>query len=112
MNAGAYKERHGANFPTPKRPAIYNVDIPIDVTNVVRVRLEADHTYKKEYYQLFAAADREKSKLILAVFEDTWVHELRDPNLFYTAFKMRTLFDHLKSMCVGLHATDVPNLQH
>ena len=47
MNEKAYKERHGANLPTPKRPAIYDVNIPIDAMNAVWVRLEADHTAKK-----------------------------------------------------------------
>ena len=111
MNEGAYKKRHVANFPTPKLPAIYNVNIPIDATNV-QARLNAAHTAKKEDYQLFAAADCETSKFILAVVKDTWVSKLRDPDLFYTAVKPRTLLDHLQSMCVGLHATDVLNLQH
>ena len=59
MNADAYRARHGANFPTPSRPAIYDVDIHIDASNSVRVCRKAAHTAKKEYYQLFAAAERE-----------------------------------------------------
>ena len=50
MNEDAYKERHGANFPTPKRPAIYNVDIHIDETNAVWFIIYAAHTDKKENY--------------------------------------------------------------
>ena len=61
---------------------------------------------------LFAAAERKSRKFILAVVEDTWVHELRDPDLFYTAFKPRDLLEHLQAMCVGLHATDVLNIQN
>ena len=56
MNEDAYRARHGTNFPTPSCPAIYDVDIPIDAPNAVRVRREAAHTAKKEDYQLFAAA--------------------------------------------------------
>ena len=48
MDEDAYKSLHGANFPTPSRPAIYDVDIPIDASNAVRVRHEAAHTVKKE----------------------------------------------------------------
>ena len=81
MNEDAYKMRHGANFLTPTRLAIYNVDIQIDASNAVRVRREAAHTAKKEDYRLFAASDHKKSKFILTVVEDTWVRELRDPNL-------------------------------
>ena len=47
MNEDAYKTRHGANLPTPSHPAIYDVDIPIDVSNSVRFRREAAHTAKK-----------------------------------------------------------------
>ena len=57
MNEDAYKMRHCANLRTPTRPAIYNVDIPIDALNAVRVRREAAHTANNEDYQLFAAAD-------------------------------------------------------
>ena len=112
MNEGACKKRHGANFPTPKRPAIYNFDIPIDTMNVVRARFEAAHIINKENYLLFAASNSEKSKFILAFVKDIRVRKLRDTNLFYTAVKTRTLLDHLQSMCVGLHATDVLNLKN
>ena len=112
MDEDAYRAGHGANFPTPSRPAIYDVNIPIDASNAVRFRREATHTSKKEDYQLFAAAERESSKFILAVVKDTWVRELRDPDIFYTAVKPRELLKHLQAMCVGLHATDVMNLQN
>ena len=95
MNEDAYKRQHDANFPTPKRPDIYDVEIPIDVANAVQARLEAAHTAKKEDYRLFAAANPETRKFTLAVVEDPWVRELRDPDLFYTAVKPCTLLDHL-----------------
>ena len=47
MNKDAYKTRYGANFATPARPAIYDVDIPIDASNAIRVCREAAHTAKK-----------------------------------------------------------------
>ena len=84
MDEDAYKARHGANFPTPSRPAIYDVDIPIDASNVARVSSEAAHTAKKENYRLFATIERNSRKFILAVVEDTWVRKLSDPDLFYT----------------------------
>ena len=112
MDEDTYKSRYGANFPTPSRPAIYDVDIPIDSSNAVRFRHKAAHTAKKEYYRLFAAAQRETSKFILAVVKDTWVRELRDPYLCYTAVKPQDLLKHLQAMCVGLRATDVMNLQN
>ena len=110
MNEDAYKTRYGMNFPTPARPAIYDVKIPIDATNAVRARRKATNTARKEDYILFAAPERESTKFILAVVEDTWVRELRDPDLFYTAVKPRSLLAHLQTLCVGLHAKDVLNL--
>ena len=50
MDEDAYRVRHGANFPTPSHPAIYDVDIPINAYNAVMVRREAAHTAKKEDY--------------------------------------------------------------
>ena len=99
MDEDAYRARHGANFPTPSHPEIYNVNITIDASNAVRVHCESAHTAKKEDYRLFAAAERKSSKFILAVVEDTWERELRDPDHFYTAVKTRALLAHLKDMC-------------
>ena len=87
MDEDAYKARHGTNFPTPSRPAIYDVDITIDASNAVRVRLEAEKIAKTEDYQLFSAAELKSSKFILAIDKDTWVRKLHDPNVFYTAVK-------------------------
>ena len=70
MNEDAYRARHGSKFLTPSCLAIYNVDIPIDASNAVRVCREAAHTAKKEDYRLFTAAKRESSKFILAIVED------------------------------------------
>ena len=85
MDEDAYRAWHGANFPTPSRPAIYNVDIPINASNAVQVRREAAHTAKKGDYGIFAVAERQSSKFILAVVENTWVCGLHDPDLFYMA---------------------------
>ena len=112
MDEDAYKSRQGTNFTTPSRPAIYDVDIPINASNAVRFRREAGHTAKKEFYRLFTAVERESIKFILAVVEDTWVRELSDPDLFNTAVKPWDLPKHLQAMCVGLHDTDILNLQN
>ena len=112
MNEDSYKRRHGANFPTPTRPDIYHVDIPVDASNVLQVRCEASQTAKREDYRLFAAADCETSKFILAVVEYTWVRKLQYPDLFYTAVNPRTLLNHLQAMCIEFHATDVLNPQN
>ena len=108
----AYKTRYGVNFPAPTRPAIHDVDITIDATNAARDRREAAHTAIKEDYIIFAAAKRESTNSILAVVEETWVRELRNPDLFYTANKLQALLAHLQTLCLGLHATDILNLKN
>ena len=112
MDEDAHKAYHGSNFPTPSRPAIYNGNIPTDASNSVRVRCKASQTTKKEDYRLFAAAEHDSKKFILAVVEDMWVRELCDPDIFYTSVNPRDLLKHLQAMCVGLYATDVLNLQN
>ena len=74
--------------------------------------LRRARTAKKEDYRLFATAERESTKFILAIVEDTWVRELRDPDLLYMAVKPRSLLSHLHTFFVGLYATDVLNLQN
>ena len=78
----------------------------------MRARREAAHTARKEDYIIFAAAEHESTKFIPAVVEDTWVRELCNPDLFYTAVKPQALLAHLQTLCVGIHATDVLNFQN
>ena len=112
MDEDVYKTLYGANFLTPARPEIYNVEIPINTSNSVRVRRKAAQTAKKEDYRIFSVFNRDSSKFVLAVVEDTWVRELRNPDLFYTAVKPQALLAHLQTLCVGLHTTEVLNLQN
>ena len=112
MDEDAYKTRYGVNFPTPSCPVIYDVNIPIDASNAVRVRCKAAQTDNKEDYRLFAAAERKSSNFILAVVKYTWVRELHDPDLFYTAVNPPGLLAHLQTLCVGPHASDDLNLQN
>ena len=62
MDEDAYKTRYGANFPTPSRLVIYDVDILIDASNTGRVCRDSAHTSKKDYYRLFAAAKRDSRR--------------------------------------------------
>ena len=47
MNEDTYKTRYGANLLTLTQPSIYDVKIPIDASNAVRVCRKAAHTVKK-----------------------------------------------------------------
>ena len=61
---------------------------------------------------MYVSACRETSKFILAIVEDTWVRELRDPDIFYAAVLPRDLLDHLQLLYGRLHALDVLALQN
>ena len=44
---------------------------------------------------------------MLAVNADTWVRELRDPEMIYTEVDPRDLLAHLQAGCTGRHALDL-----
>ena len=44
---------------------------------------------------------------MLAIFADTWVRELRDPETIYTEVDPRDLLTHLQAGCTGRHALDL-----
>ena len=112
MDEDDYEVGYGAKFPMTTKPAVYDEDIPNNSTNVVRSKAEAVHTAKIADYQLFAAAERENRVFILAVIEDTWVCEFREPVTLYTAVSLSALLYHLQVLCDGLHALDVLELQN
>ena len=112
MDEDDCKVRYGANFPKTTRPTVYNEDISNNTTNVVQAKAEAVHTSKIADYQFFATAKRETRDFILAVIEDTWVRELREPVTLYTAVSPSGLLSHLQVLCDGLHALDMLALKN
>ena len=75
-------------------------------------KAEAVHTAKIVDYLIFAATKRETRDFIPTVVEDTWVRELCESVMFYTAVETSKLIDHLQTLCGGLHALDVLALQN
>ena len=69
-------------------------------------------TLKKVDYDMYVSACRETSKFILAIVEDTWIRDLRDPDIFYAAVLPRDLLDHLQLLWGGLRALNVLALQN
>ena len=47
------------------------------------------------------------TQFVLAVFANTWVHELRDMNYLYTKVVPKELFSHLQAGCTGRHTLDL-----
>ena len=48
----------------------------------MKAKVESKHNVKKADYDMYVSACRETSEFILAIVDDTWVRELRDPEIF------------------------------
>lgn len=112
LDKADYQALYGAPFSRPTRPGIYPSNIDDDAKAPVRARLEAEHAAKLSDYKTYDAAERDTQRFILAVIEDTWIRELKDPTTFYTQVLAVDLLDHLQTICGGLHALDILNLQN
>ena len=108
----AYTARYTKTFPVPGRISHYDSTIADDAKQGARAKAESKHNVKKADYNMYLSACRETIKFILAIVEDTWVRELRDPDIFYAAVLPRNLLDHLQLSCGGLHVLDVLALQN
>ena len=77
-----------------------------------RAKAESKHNAKIADYNMYVSACRETSKFILAIVKDTWVREIRNPDIFYAVVLPRDLLYHLQLLCGGLHALNVLALQN
>ena len=112
MSDAAYTAGYTSIFSPPGHVSHYDSTIADDAEKGACAKAESQHNVKKADYNMYVAACQETSKFILAVVEDTWVRELRDPNIFYAAVLPRDLLNHLQLLCGGLHALDVLALQN
>ena len=108
----AYVKRYGEAFPEPKRVGAYNLEINDNATAVVRARLEAAYKARRADRATFETARQETTQFMLAVVADTWVRELRDPEIIYTEVAPQELFAHLQAGCTGRHALDLLSMHN
>ena len=101
MDEDGYKVLYCAKSPTTTKPDVYDEEIPNNATNVVWAKAEDIHTAIIVDYQIFAAAELETQYFILAVVEDTWVCELREPVRLNTAVSPYKLLAHLQVYAVA-----------
>lgn len=73
--------------------------------------MEAEHKPRVSDFKLYEAAECNAQHFIIAVVDDTWIHELKDSDT-YTEVTTQELLDYLQSVCGGLHALDVLTLQN
>ena len=107
-----YKPCYCSKFPKPTKPAVYDETIPNNAMNCFQAKAEAVHKEIIADYLLFATTERETRDFILAVIEDTWVRKLREPITFYITVSPFELISHLQTICGGLHALNVLDLQN
>ena len=48
----------------------------------------------------------------MAVVDETWYKELKDPDTFYMKVTALKLIDHLTEFCAGLHTVDAVDIPH
>ena len=65
---------------------------------------------KRVDYYVYNTAIWYAQNFIIAVAEDTWIRELRDPILRYNDAVPLDIMIHLTTTCVGIHALDVLTL--
>ena len=63
-------------------------------------------------YKLFAKAKFKAGALILHTVDETWALEFKDEETLFTQVTPRQLLDHIQSICGGLQAINVLELQN
>ena len=63
-------------------------------------------------YDVYDTSIRCTRNFIIAVVEDTWIGELRDPISRYNDAAPQAMMLHLTTTCVGIHALNVLTLQN
>ena len=95
------------DFAKPESVGSYDTTIDDNATAVICARTEATHKAKCDDHGTYETARRETAQFILAIIEDTWVQELRDPETFYTNVTSKALLSHLQEGCTGRHTLEL-----
>ena len=99
--ADIYTKKYGMDFSVPGEIGAYP-HISWDALDQNQ-KLEAVCKIRKVEYTLYDKGIYGASAFILAVIDDVWVCELRNPTKFYTNVLPSALLEHLKERCTGLH---------
>ncbi len=107
-NADRYLHHYGAPFVCPAtRPACCSPAINMEASHVDHVHAKTAWAAKIQDYKAYEAAERGVKVFIKAVVQDTWIHNLCDPEMFYSNVIALALFNHLCKHSGGLHALDM-----
>ena len=112
LTTAEYKSKCGVSFPTPKSPVIYYATITKDTIPFERSKKEITWKVTRADYDVYNTAIRCTRNFIIALVEDTWIREFRDPISRYNDDAPRAIMLHLTTTCVRTHAIDVLTLQN
>jgi hypothetical protein len=109
VGAGIFINNHyGAPFVRPAtHSACYDLDINTEASSVDCLCAKTTWAAMIQDYKAYEATERSVKVSIEAVVNDTWIHDLRDPEMFYSNITALTLFNHLCKRSGSLHALDM-----
>ncbi len=103
-NKDRYLHHYNAPFVCPAtRPACYDPAINTEASCINRVCAKTTWAAKIQDYKAFEAAECGVKVFIKAVVQDTWICNLRNPEMFYSNDTALALFNHLCDCSGGLH---------
>jgi hypothetical protein len=110
-SADCYLHHYGPPFVRPAtRLACYDPAINAEASCVDRVCAETAWAALLQDYKAYEAAARSVKVFIEAVVNNTWIHNLCNPETFYSNVTALTMFNHLPKHCGGLQALDMVSL--
>jgi hypothetical protein len=103
-----YLHHYGAPFIHPAtRPACYDPAINAEASCIDCICAKTTWAALIQDFEVYKAAECSVKVFIKAVVNDTWIHDLCDPETFYSTDKALAFFDHLCKRSGSLHALDM-----
>jgi hypothetical protein len=103
-----YLHHYSAPFVCPATClACYDPVINAEASCIDHICTETTWTALIQNYEAYKAAEHGIKVFIKAVVNDTWIHDLRNPETFYSNVTALAIFDHLSEHSSGLHALDM-----
>jgi hypothetical protein len=113
-NADRYLHHYRAPFVCPAtHRACYNPAINVEASCINCMHAKTAWVAKIQDYKAYEATEHSVVVFIEAVVQDTWICDLRNPEMFYTNVTALALFDYLCEHSGGLQVLDMvlPTIQ-
>ncbi len=107
-SADCYLHHYGAPFICPAtRPACYDPAINAKASCVNSVCTETAWAAVLQDFKAYEVAECSIKVFIEALVNDKWIHDLHNPETFYSNVTALAIYDHLCECSGGLHALDM-----